>query len=219
MKPARPAVAKLLVLAAAVVAAAVLAQIAGVDLRRWSPETIKAYMLSFGQLAPVVYLLVYGQPVIPLPASLMTLAGGLAFGPVWGAAAALAGGTIRACSQFLLVRLLGRQAAAQLFKDRLVKLQARIGERAITTVILIRIVPNLPFDVQNCALALSGIRFWPYALGSFLGLIPGALVYVYFGYSLTDLRQRWKLLLALGLVLGFAGWQHWLSRRVKVKAS
>ena len=216
MTPARPVAARLLLLAAAVVAAVALAQIVGVDLRRWSPETIKAYMLSFGQLAPVVYLLVYGQPIIPLPASLMMLASGLAFGPVWGSAAALAGGTIRACSQFLLVRLLGRQAAAQLFKDRLVKLRSRIGERAITTVMLIRIVPNLPFDVQNCALALSGIRFWPYALGSFLGLIPGVLVYVYFGYSLTDLRQSWKLFLALGLVLGFAGWQHRLSRRVKV---
>lgn len=194
---------------AALLGAGVWMHAAGITPWRWSPETVRAYVLSFGPLAPVVYLLAYGQPLVPLPASVMMAAAGLAFGPVWGVAAALAGSTIRACSQFLMVRLLGRKAAAQLITGRLVKLHERLGARPFTTTLMIRLVPNVPFDMQNYAFGLSRIRFLPYALGSCLGITPASFAYVYFGYSLTDPRQMWKLVLALLLVLALA----WLPRR------
>ena len=53
----------------------------GFDLSAISPSKMKELVLSFGIWAPVMYLLAYGQPIIPLPASVMTITGGLAFGP------------------------------------------------------------------------------------------------------------------------------------------
>ena len=40
---------------------------------------------------------------------LILITGGLTFGPAWGTLAALTGATLRACGQFGLARLLGRQ--------------------------------------------------------------------------------------------------------------
>jgi len=174
----------------------------GIDFTQVSPERVRAFVLSFGVWAPAIYLLAYGQPIVPLPASVMTITGGLAFGPTWGTLTALIGATIRACSEFLVARLLGREAVAKLFKGKVAQLDQKIGEHAFQAVLLIRLIPNLPFDIQNYGLGFSQVRFAPYALASFLGMIPGSFAYVYLGYSLTDPNQVWKLLLAVLLIVG-----------------
>jgi uncharacterized membrane protein YdjX (TVP38/TMEM64 family) len=185
----------------------------GVDLTRLSPERVRAFVVSFGGLAPLVYLAAYGQPVVPLPASVMTITGGLAFGPAWGTAAALAGATLRACTQFGVARLLGRDAVAKLLKGGVASLDQKIGEQGFKTVLLIRLIPNLPFDVQNYGLGFSRVRFASYAIATFLGMIPGCFAFVYFGYSLTDPKQIWKLGLAVALVAGLIFAQRaWKSR-------
>ena len=161
----------------------------GFDVRQFSPQRIKEFVLSFGAWAPLVYLLAYAQPIIPLPASAMTVTAGLAFGPLWGTLAALVGATGRACSEFLVARLLGREAVAKLLKGKVATLDEKIGANAFQTVLLIRLIPNLPFDVQNYGLGFSRVKFLPYALASFLGMAPGAFVYVYLGSSLTDPKQ------------------------------
>jgi len=175
---------------------------AGFDVTQISPERVKTFMLSFGFWAPAIYLAVYGQPIVPLPASIMTIAGGLAFGPLWGWLGALAGATTRACGQFVIARALGREAVAKLLKGKAASLDAKIGANGFQTVLLIRLIPNFPFDVQNYALGFSRVRFVPFALGTLLGMIPGSFAFVYLGYSLTDPAQLWKLAVAVGLILG-----------------
>ena len=175
----------------------------GVDLATITPERVRGTVLSFGVLAPLAYLVVYGQPLAPLPASLMTIAAGLAFGPFWGTLAALAGATIRASGQFGVARLLGREAVAKLLKGRIAALDQRIGQSGFTTVLFIRLIPNFPFDMQNYGLGFSQVRFGPYVLATFLGMIPGSFAFAYFGYSLTDPKQMWKLLLAILLMVSF----------------
>ncbi len=188
---------------------------AGVDVWRVSPDRVRSYVLSFGALAPVIYLVVYGQPIIPLPASIMTVAGGLAFGPLWGSLGALAGATIRACGQFLIARLLGRDVVAHLLKGKIAALDKKISGNAFQAVLLIRLVPNVPFDMQNYGLGFSTVRFGPYALATFLGIIPASFAYVYLGHSLMDLRQIWKLVVAILLVIGLLVVPRWITARSK----
>lgn len=192
----------------------------GVDFTQLTPERVRTFVLSFGIWAPAIYLLAYGQPIVPLPASVMTITGGLAFGPLWGALAALAGATVRACSEFLVARLLGREAVAKLLKGKVAQLDQKIGAHGFKTVLLIRLIPNLPFDMQNYGLGFSQVRFGPYALASFLGMIPGSFAYVYLGYSLTDPKQVWKLLLAVLLIVGLMFAQRaWKTRQRQVPAT
>lgn len=174
----------------------------GFDVTQFTPERVRDVVRSFGAWAPLIYLMVYGQPIIPLPASIMTIAGGLAFGPVWGMLAALGGATTRASSQFAVARLLGREAVAKLLKGGVAQLDQKIGERSFSAVLLIRLIPNFPFDMQNYGLGFSRVRFVPYALATFLGIMPASFAFVYLGYSLTNPKQIWKLLLAIVLILG-----------------
>ncbi len=188
-------------------------KLAGVDLSQVNPERIRSFVLSFGPWAPAIYLLAYGQPIVPLPASVMTITGGLAFGPAWGTVAALVGATIRACSEFLVARLLGRDAVARLMKGKVATLDQKIADHGFQTVLLIRLIPSLPFDVLNYGLGFSRVRFGVYVLASFLGMIPGCFAYVYLGYSLTDPRNLWKLGLAVLLIIGLmVAQQAWKKR-------
>ena len=175
---------------------------AGVDLTQFSPDRIRSFLLSFGPLAPLVYIGAYGQPIVPLPASLMTGLAGAAFGPLWGMFAALGGATLRASTEFLVARLLGREAVAKLLKGKVAALDDKIGQNGFRAVLLIRLIPNVPFDVQNYGLGFSQVKFAPYVLGSFLGMIPGCFAFVYLGESLTNPKQLWKLGVAIGLIIG-----------------
>lgn len=183
----------------------------GLHVTQISPENIRTFISSFGVWAPIVYLVAYGQPLIPLPASLMTAAGGLAFGPFWGLLAAISGSTTRACSQFAIAKLLGRDVVAKLLKGKIAQLDEKLGDNSFKTVLLVRLIPNFPFDVQNYGLGFSQARFLPYAAATLIGVMPGAFAFVYLGYSLTDPKQIWKLglaiLLILGLMFGTSAWK------------
>ena len=191
----------------------------GIDLTQLSPERVGAFVRSFGVWAPLVYLAAYGQPIVPLPASLMTIVGGVAFGKLFGFVAALSGATLRASSQLLVARLLGRDVVAKLLKGKVAKLDAKLGENGFKAVLFIRLIPNLPFDVQNYGFGFSQVKFAPYVLGSFLGMMPGCFAFVYLGYSLTDPKQIWKLGLAMLLIIGLMVAQRaWTKRQQSLAA-
>ena len=174
----------------------------GLPLTDVSPERIRMLIVSHGGLAPVIYLGLYGQPLVPLPASIMGVTAGLAFGPLWGMVAVLTGATTRACTQFGVARWVGRETLLKLFKGRAGALHQYIGHNGFHAVLLIRLIPNVPYDMQNYGLGFSSVPFGPYMLATVLGIIPSSLAFVYLGDSLTDLRQLWKFLFAILLVAG-----------------
>ena len=127
----------------------------GVDVTTLTPERVRTFVLSFGAWAPAIYILAYAQPIVPLPASVMTGLAGAAFGRTWGMLAALIGATLRASTEFLVARLLGRDVVAKLLKGKVAALDQKIGENSFKAVLLIRLIPNFPFDVQNYGLGFS----------------------------------------------------------------
>ena len=187
----------------------------GVDPSQVTPERVRAYVLSFGLWAPVMYVLIYGQPIVPLPATIMMATSGLAFGPVWGMLLALMSGTSRGCGQLLIARFLGREAVAKLLRGRASALDQKIGAHGFKAVLLVRLIPNVPFDIQNYAFGVSKVRFAPYALGTFLGIIPHSFAYAYLGYSLTDPQQLWKLGVAILIIVALVVGQRRYSKRQK----
>ena len=205
---------KLVGLAAVIVGLIVGLRMLGLDVTRLTPAQVRTFVLSFGVWAPVIYLAVYGQPLVPLPASIMTATAGLLFGTLWGVPAAMAGTTLRACTQFLVARLVGQEAVEKLLRGHVSKLYQTTGRIGFKTVFLVRFIPNFPFDVQNYALGFSDVRFAPYMLGTILGLIPGTIVVVYFGHALTDARRLWPVLLAMLLIVGLVIVQRlWAAKR------
>ena len=165
-----------------------------------NPRHVRTRVLAFGAWAPAIYLLVFGQPVVPLPASILLIAAGLAFGPVWGAALALLGALTRAYAQFGLARWVIGDRLARRLKGRLAAFSHAIVEHGFHAVLLVRLVPGVPFDMQNYGFGLSRVRFGPYALATLLGLLPGVVAFAILGDSLIDAHQRWKLGIALVLI-------------------
>lgn len=205
---------KLVGLLVVVVGLVVGLRMLGFDVTRITPGQVRTFVLSFGVWAPVIYLAVYGQPLVPLPASVMTATAGLAFGTRWGVLAAMAGTTLRACAQFFVARLVGQEAVEKMLRGNVSTLYQTTGRIGFKTVFLIRFIPNFPFDVQNYALGFSEVRFAPYLLGTLLGLIPGTVVMVYFGHALTDTRRLWKMSLAMLLIVGLVIAQRlWAAKR------
>ena len=210
---------KLGVLLALIIGAGWLVHACGLRVSDITPEKIRGFVLGFGGWAVAVYVAAYGQPVIPLPASIMTAAAGLAFGLWWGLPAALVGVMARAGTQFALGRTLGRHAIASLLRGRAAALDRKLGEHSFMAVFLIRLIPNFPFDVQNYALASSQVRFAPYMAGTFLGVLPGSVLYVWVGHSISDPQHLWKLLLAILLVIGLVvGRRAWVARRLHAQS-
>ncbi len=161
------------------------------------PHQIRTYVLSFGWWAPVIYMLVYAQPLVPLPVTVMSMAGGLAFGMIGGVATGLVAATIRGCGQFLIARTFGREAVETMLKGRFATWDQWVGRHAFRTVFLARIVPNVPYDLQNMSLGLSRVAFRTFTVATFLGLIPGICLWVYLGHALTASTQIWKIVVGL----------------------
>jgi uncharacterized membrane protein YdjX (TVP38/TMEM64 family) len=186
----------------------------GVDATRLSPERIRTAVLSYGVRAPLAYLVIFGQPLVPLPGSAMIALAGVVFGKEWGAVAGLTGATLRASAAFVTARLLGRETVARLLHGRIARLNEKLAESSFKAVFLIRLIPNVPFDMQNYGLGFSRVRFTPYVLATMLGLAPTSIAYAYLGDSLTDPAQSWKLIAAVGLIaaLLLAQWA-WRRRR------
>lgn len=118
-----------------------------------------------------------------LPGSILTLAAGFAYGPVWGLALASPASVAGATCAFLLGRTLLRGwAAARVGESpRLRAIDAAIDREAFKIVLLLRLSPFFPFNILNYALSLSRVRIGTYVLASFIGMLPGTAMYVYLG--------------------------------------
>jgi len=126
-------------------------------------------------------------------ATVMTLTGGFLFSTFPGALINVTGATIGAIAIFLAARWgLGERLATRMDTgDGLVKrIKAGIDENQWSMLFLIRLVPAVPFFVANLVPALVGVSLGRYAVSTFLGIIPGAIVYTSVGAGLGDVFDR-----------------------------
>ena len=129
------------------------------------------------------------------PGSLMSIASGVAFGLFWGTLIALTSATVGACLAFLIGRYLARDVFQQWAADyeTFQALDSAIGQNDWKVIALLRLSPLVPFNLSNYFFGLTRARFWAYALSSFVGMFPGALLYVYLGHvgkaTLTEGRS------------------------------
>lgn len=208
MKPEQWKWVKLAALVVVLAGVAAALRASGVDWSKLTPEQVRASLQTFGWWSPIIYILAFGQPIIPLPGSIMAMAGGLLFGMGGGFVAAWIAAILRGCGQFFLARLCGREAIATLLRGRLAAWDERMGRDGFQTVFWIRVLPNVPYDIQNFGLGCSCVPFRTFFAATVLGLIPGLLVWAYLGYTLSDYSQVWKIGLGLLAVAGLWAIQH-----------
>jgi uncharacterized membrane protein YdjX (TVP38/TMEM64 family)/rhodanese-related sulfurtransferase len=137
-----------------------------------------------GALGPLLYMALYATAtVLFLPGSLLTLAGGALFGPVWGTLYSLTGATFGAAVAFLIARYLAQDWVRQRTGGILKKLLDGVDAEGWKFVAFVRLVPLFPFNLLNYALGLTRIGLVAYFVASYVFMLPGALAYTYLGYA------------------------------------
>ena len=166
-----------------------LALMAGIALAlasrgRFSQEALLAWLEGAGVWGPVVYLGVFlAAPVLMLPGSPLTLAGGALFGPWLGGLYALTGATGGATLAFLLSRYLAGDWVERRTAGLLRQVKEGVEQEGWRFVAFTRLVPLFPFNLLNYALGLTRVSVRTYVLVSFLGMAPGAFGYAWLGHA------------------------------------
>ena len=129
--------------------------------------------------------------VFLLPGSILTLGAGFLFKLVGGAITVSIGSTLGACAAFWVGRTVARNWIADKVASnkKFAAIDEAVARQGFKIVLLTRLSPVFPFNMLNYAFGLTNISFWKYALGSWLGMIPGTLMYVYFGAGLRSLTE------------------------------
>jgi uncharacterized membrane protein YdjX (TVP38/TMEM64 family) len=143
---------------------------------------------------------------LALPGSVLTIAGGAIFGFGKGTLLNWLGATIGATLAYLLASSLGLDAVRRLLGRRAERLDQLAGAHGFATVLRLRLIPAVPFNVLNFAAGLAGVPLRDYLLGTVLGLLPATAVYTYFADALLSgvagaRRDAFVRLLIAGLLL------------------
>jgi uncharacterized membrane protein YdjX (TVP38/TMEM64 family) len=158
-------------------------------------EALIAWRDSNYALAAIVYVAIYVAVVaFSLPGgSIMTLTGGFLFGLVAGATFTVTAATIGATAIFVAAKTgLGDALKARLDGSggTLAKMRKGVEENAVSFLLLMRLVPAMPFWLANLAPAFLGVPLVTYVWTTFVGIIPGTVVYTWVGSGLGDVFAR-----------------------------
>jgi uncharacterized membrane protein YdjX (TVP38/TMEM64 family) len=138
--------------------------------------------------AGIVYVGVYALGTLAfVPKPALSAGAGALFGVGPGLLMAAAGTTLGALLGFAAGRLLGRDVLRPLVlrSGVLTTLDRRLSERAFVGVLVLRLLPVVPFAGVNLGAALSRMRWSPFALATLLGTLPGNAAWVLAGASVT----------------------------------
>ncbi len=178
-------------------------------------EEFKEKVNSFGIWGPVLYIIVYVlRPLILFPAGVLSASAGLIWGPAKGFFILQIGANISSTVEFLIARSFGREAIKKHLKGKMANLDENIEKHGFLTVLLIRLIPNAPWDIQNLGLGLTHVRFRDYFFATLIGIMPGSFAFVYFGSSLIKVlfnpKNFWMIIVAILLFTGIYFLQKYL---------
>ncbi len=174
---------KLVAAAAALVAFYLLARQTG----QYIPQ-FAAWVEGLGFWGPLVFIAGYALAVVAfVPCALLTLTGGAIFGLLEGTVYVFVAAVLGSAGAFLVARYLARGAVERRVREnpRFDAIDRAVGDQGLKIVFLLRLSPVFPFNLLNYGLGLSQVSFRDYLVAS-LGMIPGTLLYVYYGKLAGD---------------------------------
>ncbi|MBH0110093.1 TVP38/TMEM64 family protein [Salinibacterium sp. NG22] len=189
----------LLVIFVAIVVVALTVQLPSVD-------EIHEWTQSAGSLGIALFVIGYALLTLtPIPKSVLSMAGGVAWGLWVGTLIVLIGALIGATLSFWLGRVLGRDAVEHFTGGRVRAVDEMLQRRGLLSVIALRLIPVLPFTLINYAAGLTAVRIRDYALGTVIGIIPGTFAYVAVGAYGAELNSGFYIAVGALGVLALGG--------------
>jgi uncharacterized membrane protein YdjX (TVP38/TMEM64 family) len=139
---------------------------------------------NLGPWGPAAFILIYIiATVLFIPGSLLTLGSGVLFGVVGGTVCVSIGSVLGATCAFLTGRYLTRDWVSKQIESNLKfqAIDAAVASEGWKIVLLTRLSPIFPFNLLNYAFGVTQVSLKDYFLASWIGMIPGTVMYVYIG--------------------------------------
>ncbi|MDQ2969841.1 MAG: TVP38/TMEM64 family protein, partial [Acidobacteriota bacterium] len=147
-------------------------------------QAFQSWITGMGVLGGMVFGAAYVvAALLFVPGAALTLAAGLAFGIVWGTVVVSIASTAAAALAFVISRYAARERMQKFARGnaRFAAIDRAIGENGWKVVGLLRLSPIVPFSLSNYLYGLTAVRFVPYVLASWIGMLPGTVLYVAIG--------------------------------------
>ena len=154
-----------------------------------------------------------GSVVLAVPGVTFAIIAGLVFGPLLGTFCCVLAATLGAMAAFIAGRFFLKDSIKpSVEKNALLKkwLFDETGRNEMFVLMITRLVPIFPYNLQNFAYGVTDISFAAYSIGSFIFMIPGTAMYTIGFAGITDSENRMlyigiAALLAV-IVFGTAAW-------------
>ena len=161
----------------------------------WLKEALD-WIGKLGPWGPAIFVGIYiVATVFFIPGSALTLGAGAVFGVALGSVCVSISATLGATAAFLVGRYLAREAIARKIdrNEKFATIDRAVADEGWKIVLLTRLSPVFPFTLLNYAFGLTRVKLSHYVLASWIGMMPGTVMYVYVG-SLVNVgaghRQR-----------------------------
>lgn len=144
---------------------------------------LRGWIADLGLIGVVLFAAIYAiGTVFLMPGSVLTITAGFAYG-FWGLPIVLVAATIGASLAFLVGRYAVRDRVRRLLETRrnIAAIDNAIAAEGWKIVLLLRLSPLIPFNLQNYVFGITAIPFPHYLAATFAGIIPGTALYVYIG--------------------------------------
>ena len=148
------------------------------------------WIRGLGPLAPIAFVAIYiAACVLFLPGSILTIGAGVIFGVVRGSIYVSIAATLGATAAFLVGRYFARDWIAKKLEGnaKFKAIDEAVGREGWKIVLLTRLSPVFPFNLLNYAYGLTRVTLSDYVFASWMGMIPGTILYVYIGSLSGDL--------------------------------
>ena len=180
-------------------------------------RSFNTWVAQMGVAGILIFIGVYALATVLLaPGSVLTIGAGFAFGLWKGFIAVSAGSTLGAALAFLVARFIARERVAAIAQrnEKFRNIDEAIGKQGPKLIFLLRLSPVIPFNLSNYFYGLTGVKFWPYLLASWIGMMPGTFLYVYIGTA-----SRAAVSAAAGGEAGKHRWQYWTFKSIGLVAT
>lgn len=148
------------------------------------------WVAGLGVWGMAIFVLLYVlATVLFLPGSILTLGAGALFGVLKGSIIVSISATLGAVAAFLVGRYLARDWVAKKISGnpRFQAVDQAVAQEGWKIVGLTRLSPVFPFNLLNYAFGLTSVSLRDYFWATWIGMIPGGVMYVYLGSLAGDL--------------------------------
>ena len=155
--------------------------------RTWEP---------WSAIAAIALMIVHS--FLPFPSEVVAIASGMMFGLALGVVVTWSGAMLGAVLSFAIARVIGRPAMRYIVPKRYSNAM-QAWEPRVTTLLLMRLIPVISFNLINYGAGLARVAWWPFLWTTGLGILPLTVISVAFGSHILELGWRTALGIAVGV--------------------